>query len=274
MCGSRHARLGAVNAKSRRMQAIVELATRLAPGPADTRFHRAPASRPNPASRHSAMRRAPWSRPPGRPRHARSLPARSRTGLGAGMRGVASRSHRPSAECRASCWPNCAPRADDARDAERRRSRIQRAGSTDVIALHGSISRTICSVTKLEITADWLAANPGEPPRSPHHADGLRGPAWSGSASTCRPEALDRANDAHAPATSCSRSAPRHWSIPPPGCRHSLNATAPGSPRSTRNRRRSPEADLVLAHPAGQPCPRCWPEGRMKRYGSPAAQAL
>ncbi|HSX62635.1 MAG TPA: NAD-dependent deacylase [Tahibacter sp.] len=72
----------------------------------------------------------------------------------------------------------------------------QRAGSPDVIALHGSIARTICSVTKLNIDADWLAAHPGEPPRSPHHADGLARPGvvWFGE--NLPPDALDRAEAA------------------------------------------------------------------------------
>ncbi len=58
----------------------------------------------------------------------------------------------------------------------------QRAGSVDAICLHGSIARTLCSVTHRDIDADWLAANPGEPPRSPHHADGLARPGviWFG----------------------------------------------------------------------------------------------
>ncbi|MBL8296751.1 MAG: NAD-dependent deacylase [Rhodanobacteraceae bacterium] len=58
----------------------------------------------------------------------------------------------------------------------------QRAGSTGVIALHGAIARTVCSVTGREISPVWLAANPGEPPRSPHHDRGLARPGvvWFG----------------------------------------------------------------------------------------------
>jgi NAD-dependent deacetylase len=72
----------------------------------------------------------------------------------------------------------------------------QRAGSVDVIALHGSIARTICSVTKLDIDTAWLDAHPGEPPRSPHHADGLARPGvvWFGE--NLPADALDRANEA------------------------------------------------------------------------------
>jgi len=72
----------------------------------------------------------------------------------------------------------------------------QRAGSTDAICLHGSIMRSICSVTRLEIGADWLAAQTGEPPRSPHHTDGLARPGvvWFGE--NLPADALDRANAA------------------------------------------------------------------------------
>lgn len=72
----------------------------------------------------------------------------------------------------------------------------QRAGSVDVITLHGSIARTICSVTKRDIDADWLAAHPGEPPGSPHHADGLARPGvvWFGE--NLPADALDRAGAA------------------------------------------------------------------------------
>lgn len=72
----------------------------------------------------------------------------------------------------------------------------QRAGSADVIALHGSIARTICSVTLRDIDADWLTAHPGEPPHSPHHVDGLARPGvvWFGE--NLPAEALDRAETA------------------------------------------------------------------------------
>lgn len=69
----------------------------------------------------------------------------------------------------------------------------QRAGSTDVICLHGAIARTICSQTHKDIDADWLAGHPGEPPPSPHHAAGLARPGvvWFGE--NLPQEALDRA---------------------------------------------------------------------------------
>ena len=72
----------------------------------------------------------------------------------------------------------------------------QRAGSSDVICLHGSIMRSICSVTRLPIAAEWLAAHPGEPPPSPHHAEGLARPGvvWFGE--NLPQEALDTAEAA------------------------------------------------------------------------------
>jgi NAD-dependent deacetylase len=74
----------------------------------------------------------------------------------------------------------------------------QRAGSPDVICLHGSIMRSICSVTRLPIDAEWLTAHPGEPPPSPHHAEGLARPGvvWFGE--NLPQEALDRAEAAAA----------------------------------------------------------------------------
>ena len=61
----------------------------------------------------------------------------------------------------------------------------QRAGSTRVIELHGNITRCICSRTRLPIDAAWLDAHRDEePPRSPHHRDGLARPdvVWFGEA--------------------------------------------------------------------------------------------
>jgi NAD-dependent deacetylase len=60
----------------------------------------------------------------------------------------------------------------------------QRAGSRRVVELHGNILRTTCSRTRLPIEPSWLAAHPGEPPRSPHHALGLARPdvVWFGEA--------------------------------------------------------------------------------------------
>ena len=58
----------------------------------------------------------------------------------------------------------------------------QKAGSTEVIELHGNIMLSICSKTGREIDADWIESNPGRPPTSPHHPDGLARPGvvWFG----------------------------------------------------------------------------------------------
>jgi len=58
----------------------------------------------------------------------------------------------------------------------------QRAGSTRVIELHGNIMRSVCSLTGRPIEDDWIASNPGRPPRSPHHPQGYSRPAvvWFG----------------------------------------------------------------------------------------------
>ena len=58
----------------------------------------------------------------------------------------------------------------------------QRAGSADVICLHGDLFRNICSITRLPIEPEWIAAHDEEPPPSPHHPDGLARPGvvWFG----------------------------------------------------------------------------------------------
>lgn len=58
----------------------------------------------------------------------------------------------------------------------------QRAGSHDVIELHGNIMHSICSRTGKPIESDWINSNPGRPPISPHHPLGLARPAvvWFG----------------------------------------------------------------------------------------------
>lgn len=58
----------------------------------------------------------------------------------------------------------------------------QRAGSTDVIELHGNIMHSICSKTGETIDAEWINSQPGRPPASPHHPRGLARPAvvWFG----------------------------------------------------------------------------------------------
>ena len=60
----------------------------------------------------------------------------------------------------------------------------QRAGSKDVIEVHGSIVRNMCHRTHLEVELTQLADSQGSPPRSPHHPEGLVRPAvvWFGEA--------------------------------------------------------------------------------------------
>lgn len=72
----------------------------------------------------------------------------------------------------------------------------QRAGSLDVVCLHGSLMRTICSRTRREIGTDWLASQHGEPPSSPHHPEGLARPGvvWFGESLPA--EALEQATAA------------------------------------------------------------------------------
>jgi len=58
----------------------------------------------------------------------------------------------------------------------------QRAGSRDVVELHGNIMQSICSETGKHIDDDWIAAQTGRPPPSPHHPRGLARPGvvWFG----------------------------------------------------------------------------------------------
>jgi NAD-dependent deacetylase len=58
----------------------------------------------------------------------------------------------------------------------------QLAGSSSVIELHGNIMRSICSRTHRLIDEEWIASNPGRPPASPHHPQGLARPGvvWFG----------------------------------------------------------------------------------------------
>ncbi len=58
----------------------------------------------------------------------------------------------------------------------------QQAGSSKVIELHGNIMRSICSKTGKLIDDSWIRSNPGRPPASPHHPQGLARPAvvWFG----------------------------------------------------------------------------------------------
>ena len=58
----------------------------------------------------------------------------------------------------------------------------QQAGSSEVIELHGNIMRSICSKTGELIDDEWISTQPGRPPASPHHPQGLARPAvvWFG----------------------------------------------------------------------------------------------
>ena len=58
----------------------------------------------------------------------------------------------------------------------------QRAGSSDVVELHGNIMQSVCSETGQAIDDDWIMAQSGRPPPSPHHPDGLARPGvvWFG----------------------------------------------------------------------------------------------
>lgn len=74
----------------------------------------------------------------------------------------------------------------------------QQSGSIDVIELHGNIMHSICSVTGKPIENSWIKSNPGQPPASPHHLQGLARPAvvWFGEALPA--EAMSRATyEAH-----------------------------------------------------------------------------
>lgn len=58
----------------------------------------------------------------------------------------------------------------------------QRAGSSDVVELHGNIMKSICSETGQSIDDDWIASQTGRPPPSPHHPHGRARPGvvWFG----------------------------------------------------------------------------------------------
>ena len=69
----------------------------------------------------------------------------------------------------------------------------QRAGSRDVIELHGNILRSKCSVSHRPISSKWLADVEGEPPPSPYvrHAFARPDVVWFGE--TLPQAAFDRA---------------------------------------------------------------------------------
>ncbi len=59
----------------------------------------------------------------------------------------------------------------------------QRAGSSDVIELHGNLERNVCSQTARLIDPAWIARHADQaPPPSPHHRHGLARPGvvWFG----------------------------------------------------------------------------------------------
>jgi NAD-dependent deacetylase len=58
----------------------------------------------------------------------------------------------------------------------------QQAGSSAVIELHGNIMLSVCSETGRQIDDGWIKSNPGRPPASPHHTQGLARPGvvWFG----------------------------------------------------------------------------------------------
>ena len=61
----------------------------------------------------------------------------------------------------------------------------QRAGSRDVLELHGNIERNICSKTHKTIEPEWIERHADQrPPPSPHHDRGLARPdvVWFGEA--------------------------------------------------------------------------------------------
>lgn len=70
----------------------------------------------------------------------------------------------------------------------------QQAGSAEVIELHGNIMRSVCHKTGKQIGDDWIRSQPGRPPVSPHHPQGLARPAvvWFGEALPA--DAMNRAN--------------------------------------------------------------------------------
>lgn len=72
----------------------------------------------------------------------------------------------------------------------------QRAGSTGIIELHGNITQSICSRTGKRIEDSWIDSNPGHPPASPYHPQGMARPAvvWFGE--TLPAGAMNRATTA------------------------------------------------------------------------------
>jgi NAD-dependent deacetylase len=69
----------------------------------------------------------------------------------------------------------------------------QQAGSTEVVELHGNIMSSVCNRTGRHIDDNWIKSNPGHPPASPHHPQGLARPGviWFGEALPAG--AMDRA---------------------------------------------------------------------------------
>ena len=72
----------------------------------------------------------------------------------------------------------------------------QQAGSSEVIELHGNIMHSVCSETGKRIDREWIDSNPGHPPASPHHPQGLARPdvVWFGEQLPA--DAMDKARAA------------------------------------------------------------------------------
>lgn len=133
----------------------------------------------------------------------------------------------------------------------------QRAGSREVIELHGSLGRSICHRTLKPVSEGYVAATPGEPPPSPHHREGLVRPdvVWFGE--LLRGDVLDRAFTA-------ARDCDVFFSIGTsavvePAASLALAAREAGAHLVEVNRDTTPlsrRADTVLKGPAGEILPR------------------
>ncbi len=101
----------------------------------------------------------------------------------------------------------------------------QQAGSTDVVELHGNIMLSVCSETGEPIDEEWITANPGRPPASPHHPQGLARPGvvWFGEQ---LPMACHAASHVGSTKLRCLFF---HWHIDPGATRRFLAIRGPGS---------------------------------------------
>jgi len=132
----------------------------------------------------------------------------------------------------------------------------ERAGSREVIHLHGSLHRPRCFD---------CAREPAEPLPVPDEPEGGRrlepprcGRAWSGSARACQMLLCAPPSPPHKTATCCSRSAPPEWSIPPPRCHIGRATPAPRWCISTRRvTRRRGAANTCSRCPPARHCRSC-----------------